>query len=49
MLINHVLKRFLLIQFFSFIKPMQYRNEEQEAEVLEWISDVLGEKLPNQP
>jgi len=28
---------------------MQYRNEQQEAEVLEWISDVLGEKLPSQP
>lgn len=25
----------------------QARNKDQEAEVLQWIADVLGEKLPN--
>uniref|UniRef100_A0A182MM68 Calponin n=1 Tax=Anopheles culicifacies TaxID=139723 RepID=A0A182MM68_9DIPT len=28
---------------------MAPRNKEQEAEVLQWISDVLGEKLPPGP
>jgi hypothetical protein len=27
----------------------QARNKEQEAEVLQWIEDVTGEKLPPQP
>lgn len=27
----------------------QARNKEQEAEVLQWIEDVTGEKLPSQP
>jgi Protein involved in regulation of cellular morphogenesis/cytokinesis len=27
----------------------QARNKEVEAEVLQWIEAVLGEKLPNQP
>ncbi|CAB0001973.1 unnamed protein product [Nesidiocoris tenuis] len=25
------------------------RNKEQEQEVIQWIEEVLGEKLPNQP
>lgn len=28
---------------------LQARNKEQEQEVLTWIENVLGEKLPNQP
>jgi len=28
---------------------MPARNKEQEAEVVEWIEQVLGEKLPSQP
>ncbi|XP_075217290.1 myophilin [Lycorma delicatula] len=28
---------------------MPARNKEQETEVIQWIEDVLGEKLPNQP
>jgi hypothetical protein len=27
----------------------QARNKEQEAEVLQWIEEVTGEKLPPQP
>lgn len=27
----------------------QARNKEQEQEVITWIENVLGEKLPNQP
>lgn len=28
---------------------LQVRNKEQEQEVITWIENVLGEKLPNQP
>lgn len=28
---------------------MPARNKEQEQEVLTWIENVIGEKLPNQP
>lgn len=28
---------------------LQPRNKEQEEEVLRWIEEVLGEKLPSQP
>lgn len=28
---------------------LQARNKEQEAEVIQWIEEVLGEKLPSQP
>jgi t-SNARE complex subunit (syntaxin) len=27
----------------------QARNKEQEAEILQWIEEVTGEKLPSQP
>ncbi|KAJ9594670.1 hypothetical protein L9F63_014004 [Diploptera punctata] len=28
---------------------MPARNKEQEAEILQWIEEVTGDKLPNQP
>lgn len=31
-------------RFFIFLQP---RNKEQEAEVLKWVFDVLGEKVPS--
>ena len=39
----------LTLIFILNLKPMQYRNEDQEAECLEWISDVLAQKLPTKP
>jgi hypothetical protein len=27
----------------------QARNKEQEAEILQWIEEVTGQKLPSQP
>lgn len=42
---------FFFVLFFpfennSFFHLSQARNKEQEAEVLTWIENVLGEKLP---
>ncbi|XKL60337.1 hypothetical protein PGB90_001353 [Kerria lacca] len=39
--------KFLML--YKLLHNLMVRNKDQEQEIITWIEDVLGEKLPNEP